>query len=622
MRKEINRRQFFHYLTLTTAIGLSGAAADVTYGGHVDPKLQPVEAKPELTNPPALYTKIEKTDLNSPTLEQTTYAQINPDALAQKRFTVEGLSGEPVTVTINYLDYQLGHIILVGETDKKYNAVLSIDLESKTVSGRIEVENQKFLTISPKSSLNSKILYISDTAPRIVDKVLEVDPKELRHDLNTLHNKQQYTQTDTIVDMYVAYTPSAANYYNATQTDMEHIIAQQIAVTNSAYYVSKSSVRNRLVGVEIANYLETADDQDAVTHFFYDNDGLMDENIAHARALGADVRMLIDRPTDAQLEFCGAAFVLQSSGLNNRLYANHAMAVVHAQCTDGTFQHERGHVDGQNHDIFVSPPPNSSMIAPFAFGWVGRNIRDIMSYTDANPNARRVLHYSNPRVIKDGEATGIENVADNVRAIELSKLTVANYEPSVIPFPELTLNHANMPFVIKGPNTHASLSGTYNVSSQIKTLYASINYGPIMDLGFQGGFFNLEFDATNINTAVISVFADGYNGIVKSIEIVHADKQISGTIKDQFGKPVIGTIIVKNQEGLETDRIYVNNQVGYFSAWASGASNILFVPDINANPGNRCTTAGISINPDSESVANILVNCTREYKQRLPFVVR
>lgn len=85
-----------------------------------------------------------------------------------------------------------------------------------------------------------------------------------------------------------------------------------------------------------------------------------------------------------------------------------------------TFAHEFGHVMGLAHNMEV---PDNYARMPFAHGWVTPTCRgDIMSYA-----CHRYPVFSSPNIVINGEVMGNAEVADNVRALNLTGPIVSQY---------------------------------------------------------------------------------------------------------------------------------------------------------------------------------------------------
>ncbi|MBM4297687.1 MAG: hypothetical protein FJ143_08105, partial [Deltaproteobacteria bacterium] len=123
--------------------------------------------------------------------------------------------------------------------------------------------------------------------------------------------------------------------------------------------------------------------------------------------------------------YCGIAWVQRNPGAG---FANYAFQVTARGClSNQTFAHEHGHNLGMEHD-----PANSGVTpAGASYDWsFGHNVagsfRTVMSYSCPSP-CPRVLHYSNPDILYNGQPTGIANQRDNAQTGDLTAPIVAAF---------------------------------------------------------------------------------------------------------------------------------------------------------------------------------------------------
>ncbi len=127
--------------------------------------------------------------------------------------------------------------------------------------------------------------------------------------------------------------------------------------------------------------------------------------------------------------YCGIAWVQRSPGSS---FATHAFQVSDLDClANSTFAHEHGHNMGFEHNPENSSVGTNPSAASYdwAFGhYVNGSFRTIMSYS--NPctlGCGRALKFSNPDILHNGFASGIDGQRDNARAGDSTAPIVANF---------------------------------------------------------------------------------------------------------------------------------------------------------------------------------------------------
>ncbi|MGH7886919.1 MAG: M12 family metallo-peptidase, partial [Candidatus Binatia bacterium] len=137
---------------------------------------------------------------------------------------------------------------------------------------------------------------------------------------------------------------------------------------------------------------------------------------------GADMVSLI---VDNGGGYCGIGWVQRNPGSS---FANYAFQVTARGClTNQTLAHEHGHNLGMEHDPANSSATSASASYDWSFGHnVAGSFRTIMSYNCPSP-CPRVLHYSNPDILYNGQPTGIVNQRDNAQTSDLTAPIVAAF---------------------------------------------------------------------------------------------------------------------------------------------------------------------------------------------------
>jgi len=213
------------------------------------------------------------------------------------------------------------------------------------------------------------------------------------------------------------YTPQARTVAGGT-TQIEGQIQAAIDQANTAFINSNMIARFFLAHTEEvahndAGNIET--DLNWVTS---------DSTVASLRnTYSADMVSLIVANGGA---YCGIGWVQRHPGSG---FANYAFQVTALGClANSTLAHEHGHNMGMEHD------PASAGIAPlgasypWSFGhYVNGEFRTIMSYNVCTISCPRILHFSNPDVLYNGVATGIQDQRDNAHTGDLTAPIVANF---------------------------------------------------------------------------------------------------------------------------------------------------------------------------------------------------
>ncbi len=197
-----------------------------------------------------------------------------------------------------------------------------------------------------------------------------------------------------VVDVYVYYTTAAKNGAGG-QAQIEALIAQGVASSNTAYTRSGVSATQRLVGTgELTGYVQHPSDMAQDLNAFTSSPAVA----ATRNAVGADLMHLV---VDATSNACGIAWLGPS--------ASYAHGVTARGCFSGyTFTHEVGHNFGSNHA--PEDPVTSSPFRPYSFGYKSCSgaspFRTVMAYACPGGGGTRILNLSNPAVPHNGLPTG------------------------------------------------------------------------------------------------------------------------------------------------------------------------------------------------------------------------
>lgn len=218
------------------------------------------------------------------------------------------------------------------------------------------------------------------------------------------------------IDVLVAYTTATKNILGGDAQAQVHA-QQAIDATNTAYINSKIRQRVRLVHSEEYLYTETdsASSDLAALRTNVTIAALRNEH-------NADMVAMIGEISGA----CGIGYLMGSINGN----PNNGFTATARSCAVGnlSFAHELGHNMGSHHN----PENGSNATFPYGFGhWVNGRYRTVMSYVNpCTSGCTRVAYFSNPNVIYNEFATGVDDQRDNARSINNTADVIANYRYS------------------------------------------------------------------------------------------------------------------------------------------------------------------------------------------------
>lgn len=217
------------------------------------------------------------------------------------------------------------------------------------------------------------------------------------------------------IDVLVPFTASALQAVGGKKS-MKALINLAIAEANDAYISSLVDIELRLVGSFELNCNEIFGSDETLDALGSMSDDFMNEVHVARDALGADMVALIINFGDD----CGYGYILPSLEED---HSDLAFSVTFHRCATGTFTfvHELGHNLGCHHDLLNAPDGG---LFPDSLGWHWGNstnpgydgdYRSIMAYV---PGTRAQL-FSNPDVTYGGEPTGVTDVANNARTLNI-----------------------------------------------------------------------------------------------------------------------------------------------------------------------------------------------------------
>ncbi|WP_460830455.1 reprolysin-like metallopeptidase [Lysobacter humi (ex Lee et al. 2017)] len=269
------------------------------------------------------------------------------------------------------------------------------------------------------------------------------------------------------VDVVVGYTTGLAS---ALGGDSQAVTRMNLLaeVTNEAYANSQIDARVRIVHTVKVSYTDANKNDTALQELTGHTGSSQTTPNAAFSALraardqyGADLVSLVRKFNDPENDGCGVAWI-NGGGNQGKITSGSAFfgySVVsdgEDKGTDGntyfcrqeTFAHELGHNMGAQHDLATADDNNNGTLEtdemgvfPYATGYktgaANGNFYTIMAYGDSGQSRYRV--FSNPRItLCGGRACGVENQADNARALSQTIPQVAAFRAMVVPLPNST----------------------------------------------------------------------------------------------------------------------------------------------------------------------------------------
>src|SRR5262245_1111192 len=195
------------------------------------------------------------------------------------------------------------------------------------------------------------------------------------------------------IDVMILYTKFAASHYIRHPAD---ILTLAIEEANESFRNSGlGNITLRLVHSQAIDYDGRGDDHFTHLYRMVDGVGALKQVKRLRNEKRADiVGLVIDNPRG-----CGLATRVSAG-------SEEAFFVVHHSCAliSYSIAHEIGHIIGARHDRTVDPMDKPHA---YAHGYInGSKWRTLMSYKEGCGGCPRIPHWSNPRIMHEGEPTG------------------------------------------------------------------------------------------------------------------------------------------------------------------------------------------------------------------------
>lgn len=355
------------------------------------------------------------------------------------------------TATLDRVETGANGYVWVGHLEDVPLSTVSLAVEGTTVDGAIFLPGATYL-VKPAGNGVSRIVEIDQSRfpretepiePSAAPPVKPATPRVAAVAADTTVDAQG--DSGSLINVLILYTPAAAAAAGGT-TAMNTLIANAVAIANTAYGNSAVTQRLRLAGSSQVSYTESGNNQTDLTNLT-NGAGAFSGVAALRDSTRADlVSLMTNTPGSA---FCGVAWLMSSISTS---FAPNGFSVVEQSCAVGnlTFPHELGHNMGLRHDWYMDAGVTP---ASYAHGYVNSAARwrTIMAYNDRCAaqgfNCTRLPLWSNPWVTNSGAPTGVVGGtstaclagslsgncdADDHRLLNESGFYVANFRQNVV----------------------------------------------------------------------------------------------------------------------------------------------------------------------------------------------
>ncbi len=299
----------------------------------------------------------------------------------------------------------------------------------------LEIDKTKMKPLEGSSPLVPPAENKDDSNDKILQKDIHDSTK--KNNGNTISNNPIILNGENdpeIITVMVVYTPAAAAWSIAYETNINNTISLMMTKSNLALGNSNTLLKLQLVHSQQVNYGELNNAND-LYNLRNNNDGIMDNVHSLRDTYSADLVMLLEVAS-----FTGGLGYILSTPSGSPSYGFSLTRVQQASWTY-TGVHEWGHNMGCGHHRAQSTQAGPGLYSYSAGSrWTGNDNKkycSVMTYESGSYFSDGVTHievpyFSNPGVLYGGVATGHPADSDNARTIRQVKSVVANYRAGMI----------------------------------------------------------------------------------------------------------------------------------------------------------------------------------------------